>query len=370
MMNAPAAVAALPFPLVSRQIIEDLGSESIPAALGGGALSWELSRIGYLEGLLIFVTGTVTVVTGSPAPLPGFPWNLLKRVVFDTPGLADPIALSGDSLHHQNLVARDFTLNRGGGDAPESPNALDDNAYYIANLHDLAPVAVAANAWRLKYFLPVRRNVGDMRGVVPLGNKQQSRLRITPAAAADIFGTTANFSTSALTIQVFQVFRTAPPAGLAAPDYEASHAVVIDEYEQSVSATGQVKVEIPTGGIILNVLHRVFLDDDVYPPAPEGSLDDVSLWINRDKVVDRVATKAFVFMQNAGRWQPLPAGTIVHDFDKHADRPYGIGGAERVEGWVFSDELNELTAWLGVASGTTLDNARIVTSVKRLVPIG
>jgi hypothetical protein len=366
-MQAPAPT--LPYPLVSRQVREDLGSLSIPAALGGGSLSWELSRIGFLEGLLIFVTGTLTVVTASPAPLPGFPWNLLKRIVFDTPGLADPIAVSGDTLHHQNLASHDFGMDRAGGDAPESPNALDDNAYFIANLHDLAPVAVAANAWRLKYWLPVRRNVGDMRGIVPLGNKQQSRLRINPATTADIFGTTANFSTSALTIQVVQVFRTAPPAGVPAPEYEAAHAVVIDEYEQSVSATGQVKIEIPTGGIILNILHRVFLDDDVYPPAPEGSLDDVSLWINRDKVVDRVPTKVHVFDQNAGRWQPLPAGTIVHDFDKHAGRPYFLGGRERAEGWVFSDELNELTAFLGIASGTTLDNAKIVTSVKRLVAI-
>lgn len=368
-MAMAAPPMALPYPLVSRQVMEQLDSQSIPAALGGSALTFELSRIGFLEYLVIHVTGTLTAVTGSPAPLPGFPWNILKRIVFDTPGLADPIALSGDSLHHQNLVSHDFSLARTFGDLPESANALDDNAYHAANIYNLAPVAVAANAWRLWFVLPVRRHVGDLRGVVPLGNKQQTRLRITPAAAADIFGTTANFSTSALSIQVTQVFRTAPPAGLPAPDYEAGHAIVIDEYEQQVSATGQNKIEIPTGGTILNIVHRVFLDDDVYPPAPEGSLDDVSLWLNRDKVVDRVPTRQYIFMQNAGRIQPLPAGTIVFDFDQQADRPYIVAGAERVPGWVFSDELNELTTWVGVTSGTTLDNAKIVTTVKRLVQI-
>jgi hypothetical protein len=368
-MQQPGGPIALPYPLVSRQVMEALDTQSIPAALTGSTLTWDLSRIGYLEGLLINVHGTLTAVTGSPAPLPGFPWNLLKRIVFDTPGLADPIAISGDSLHHQNLLGHDFAMARAAWDAPESPNAVDDNAYHIANLYQLAPVAVAANAWRLWYFLPVRRNVADMRGIVPLGNKQQSRLRITTAQPADLFGTTANFSTSALSIAVTQVFRTAPPAGIPEPQAEASHAIVIDEYEQSVTATGQQKIEIPTGGVILNILHRVFLDDDVYPPAPEGSLDDVSLWINRDKVVDRVPVRTFLYAQSVGRAQPLPAGCIVHDFDRDPLQGYGQGAGQRVPGWVFSDELNELTSYIGVTSGTTLDNAKIVTTVKRLVSI-
>lgn len=368
-MTMAAPPMALPYPLVSRQVIEQLDTQNL--TLGGGPLSWELTRVGFLEGLLIHVTGTLTVSTAAAAASPGFPWNVLKRIVLDTPGLADPIALSGDSLHHQNLVSHDFSALRQYGDAPESANALDDSAYHAANLYNLAPIAVAANAWRLWYFLPVRRNVRDLRGVVPLGNRQQTRLRITPAAVSDLFNTnTGNVGTTGLTVQVAQVFRTAPPAGMPSPDAEAGHAIVIDEYEQTVSATGQVKIEIPTGGVILNVLHRVFLDDDVYPPAPEGSLDDVSLWLNRDKVVDRVSARMFLFMQNAGRPQPLPAGTIVHDFDKSAGEiPYIIGGAERAPGWIFSDELNELTSYLGVTSGTTLDNARIITTVKRLVRI-
>lgn len=368
-MAMAAPPMALPYPLVSRQVIEQLDTQAI--TIGGGPVSWELSRIGFLEGVLIHVTGALTIATAAPAANPGFPWNVLKRIVLDTPGLADPIALSGDSLHHQNLVSHDFSALQSYGDHPESANALDDNAYHAANLYNLAPIAVAANQWRLWFFLPVRRNVRDLRGVVPLGNRQQTRLRITPAAVTDLFNTnTGNVTATGLSVQAYQVFRTAPPAGMPAPELEAAHAIVIDEYEQTVSATGQQKIEIPTGGVILNILHRVFLDDDVYPPAPEGSVDDVSLWLNRDKVVDRVASRGFLFMQNAGRPQPLPAGTIVHDFDKSAGEiPYIIGGAERATGWVFSDELNELTSYLGIASGTTLDNAKIVTSVKRLVRI-
>lgn len=364
-MNAPMA---LPYPLVSRQVIEHLETQNFDYS--GGVLTFELDRIGFLEGLLIRVSGTQTVTTASPAPKPGFPWNVLKRLVLDTPGLQDPIAVSGDSLHTQNLLSRDFTMDLPYGDFPESANALDDNAYHATNGVNLAPVAVAVNTWNLWYFMSVRRNVRDLRGIVPLGNRQRTRLRITPATLADIFTTPANASAEALQVSVYQVFRTAPPAGMPSPDQEAAHAIVIDEYEQAVATTGQTKIEIPTGGTILNIVHRVFLDDDLYPTAPEGSIDDVSLWLNRDKVIDAVPMVAFSFLQNAGRAQPLPAGTIAHDFEKQqGDVPYILGGAERVPGWVHSDELNELTSFIGISAGATLDNARIVTSVKRLVRI-
>lgn len=365
-MTAPPM--ALPYPLVSRQVIQHLETQAF--AFGGGVLNFDLDRIGFLEGLLIHVTGTQTVINATPAPKPGFPWNILKRIVLDTPGLSDPIAVSGDGLHHQNLIARDFSMDVPYGDFPESANALDDNAYHVANGVNLFPVAVAANQVRLWYFLPVRRNVRDLRGIVPLGNRQRTRLRITPSTAADLFSTTANVSTTALNVEVYQVFRTAPPAGLPAPTTEAGHAIILEEYEQDVASTGSQKIEIPTGGTILNICHRVFLDDDVYPTAPEGSITSVSLWLNKDKVVDRVPFVAWSFMQNAGRAQPLPAGTIVHDFERAAgDVPYLIGGAERAPGWVFSDELNELTSYIEVATGTALDNAKIYTTVKRLVQI-
>lgn len=371
-MNAPAAV---PFPLGTRRIIERIFSGTLTP--GGAQVSVDLAKVGYLAGLILRLSGTYTVVTGSPGPKATFPYDYLQRVQLDLPGLNDPISISGSQLKAQNMAGRDFTMfgEHAGGifaafDTDQISSTWMKNADYLVVAADVYPVAVAANVWNLTWYLPVAHNARDFRGAIPLGNSQTATLRVTPGADADLIATGANHSASALTLDVYQVFFTAPPAGVATPD--TSWAVVFDQYEQAVAAVGDQVIDIPRDGVILNIMHCFRNVDTAYPVASTlaAQLSAVSLRVARDKLWDNLALAAKLIEQNAGRTIPFPAGFIVYDFDREqAGIPFMDAAGERISGWLFSDGIPEIKSTLTVPAAATLTNARIITTVKRLMKV-
>jgi len=368
-MNAPQA-PALPFPLGTRPIIERIGSQTFTP--GGAAIAQDLAKVGYLKGLLLRLSGTYTVVTGSPGPKAVFPYNYLARVQLDLPGLNDPYAVSGWGLKLQNFFDYPFTMasdrNLAPIDADQMTATQLKSAGYFAVAGDLTPVAVAANVWNLLWWIPASHNSRDFRGLLPLGNQSTATLRVFPGADADLIATPANHSASALTLDIFQVYFTAPPGGVAAPD--TTWAVVIDEYEQAIVAAGDQVIDIPRGGIILNVVHQVRNVDTAFPIASDvaAQVDTVSFRVNRDKLWDAVPIAAKLIDMNAGRVNPLPAGTIAYDFDREqAGVPFGDSSGERIPGWIYSDSVNEIKSTIHVATGATLTNAKVTTTVKRLM---
>jgi hypothetical protein len=371
-MQAPAA--AVPFPLGTRRIIERIFSGAF--APGGAQIAVELGKVGYLAGLIVRLSGTYTVVTASPGPKATFPYDYVQRFQLDLPGLNDPVSISGSQLKYQGLAGRDLTLfGQGGGisamfDTDQMSGTFMKNADFLVVAADVYPVAVAVNTWNLTWYLPVAHNARDWRGCVPLGNSQTAVLRVTPGADADLVATPANHSASALTLDVFQVYFTAPPAGVATPD--TTWAVVFDQYEQNVVASGDQVVDIPRDGVLLNVMHCFRNVDTAYPIASTlaAQLQAVSFRVARDKLLDGVPLAVKLIEQNAGRTIPYPAGLIVYDFDaRQDDIPFMDAGGERIPGWVFSDGIPEIKSTLTVPSGATLTNAKIVTTVKRLMKV-
>jgi len=371
-MQAPAAV---PFALGTRRIIERIFSGTLTP--GGAQVSVDLAKVGYLAGLILRLSGTYTVATATPGPKATFPYDYLQRIQLDLPGLNDPISISGTMLKYQNMAARDLSMfgEHAGGifaafDTDQMSGTFLKNADYLVVAADVYPVAVAANVWNLTWYLPVGHNARDFRGLIPLGNSQTATLRVTPGADADLVATPANHTASALILDVFQVYYTAQPAGVSAPD--TTWAVVFDQYEQVVSAVGPAVVDIPRDGVILNVMHCFRNVDTAFPIASTlaAQLSAVSFRVARDKLWDEVALAAKLIEQNAGRMVPYPAGLIVYDFDREqAGIPFLDGGGERIAGWVFSDGIPEIKSTLTVPAGATLTNAKIVTTVKRLMKV-
>ena len=367
MQQAPAAAPTLPFLLGSRLIWEKIGSK--PFAIGGGIVDQELDAVGYGAGVLMHISGTVTVGTATLVFNGRQPFNLIMRAVLDTPGLSDPIAISGDSLKIQDLLGRFLTIDRGMVDLPQQGGAATQNAYDAANCVDLYPAIVATNTWSLWYFLPFVRNVRDYRGIVPLGYRgARTRVRLTPAAAADIATVPANITANNLTVDFYQAFYTAPPAGVETPD--TSWAIVFDEYTQGIPSVGAQTIDLPVGGRILNIVHRVVINNAM----DEADLGTQDLILNRDKILDGVDHMMWAKIQRERLMAPLPLGTIAYDREwAAADVPYNIGGELREKDWIYSDEpvpLNNMTSILRVNTGTTLGTvAQIVTTIKRLVRV-
>lgn len=375
-MQTPQA-EGVAFPLGTRQIIERIYSGAF--APGGAQIPVDLGKVGYLAGLIVRISGTYTVVTATPGPKATFPYDYVQRFQLDLPGLNDPVSISGTMLKYQGLAGRDLALfGQGGGisamfDADQMTSIFMKNADFLVVAADVYPVAVAANVWNLTWYLPVAHNARDWRGCIPLGNSAQATLRITPGADADLVATPANHSASALTVDVWQVYFTAPPAGVLTPD--TSFAVVFDQYEQSVVASGAAVVDIPKDGVILDVMHAFRNVDTAFPIASTlaAQLSHLSFRVGRDKLYDNVELAAKLIHQNAGRTIPYPAGLIVYDFDQaQGGVPFGVPfGDERIPGWLHSDDprITEIKSTLTVPAGATLTNAKIVTSVKRLMRV-
>lgn len=365
-VQTPQAVAGIPHRLGSVLIPERIHSGAF--AFGGATIRVPLRKVGYLAKLVVRITGTVTVITGSPDERPGFPWNIVQRFLLNLPNMADTISKSGYMTKIFNLVNYDWGMNRTGYDAT-NPGSAFANAHFASKLVDLYPIAVAANQWELWFTIPVWRNFRDRRGVLPMGGDDEVALEITPGALADIFDTTANVSATSLTVEVYQYFLTPPVPGVERPNLD--FAIVYDEYSQDVAATGPAEVKIPRDGVILQVVHAWWPDDDLYPPAPEANITSLSLRVNRDKRLDAVPFVAFAKDQAMRYLTPLPAGIICYDADLlQPDLPFFDGGFERLPEWIHTAGVTEIVSTIDVAAAQALDSAKIKTGVKRLMAAG
>lgn len=361
-MNAPAA--ALPFPLGTIRVPEFVTSETFTP--GGGPIRIPLHKVGYLDMLRVHLSGTLTSGAATADERPGFPYNIVQRFRLDVPGLSDPINLSGYQRHIWDLLEYHDSMQRTGRQTTARAGA-EANAYFDSKLKDLYPITVSvANQWELWWDIPVSRNLRDLRGILPMGGDDQVVLEIAPAALSDIFDTPASITANALTVEVAQYYYTPPVAGVAAPD--TTFVVVYDEYEQAVPAVGKQNINIPRDGVILGIVHQFYLDDDAYPAAPEAKIDALTLRVNRDKRIDALP---FIWWakEQANRYaEPLPAGIIAYDQDfLQPGLPFYDGGFERFPGWIYTQGATEIVSTIDVASSATLDNAKIITTVKRLM---
>ena len=365
-MQAPAIAPTTPFLLGTRKIFEEVTTKDF--VIGGGVVDIELERVGYADGLLIELRGTVTGATAALVYKGAGAYNALSRIVVDPPGQADLISVSGWGLKLAELAGRDIVTQRHGGDYGAAPAGLQANSFAAAQLVDLLPGAVGANTWRAFYFVPFHRNARDVRGVVGLGHRgERTRLRLFPSTIADLVTTPANFSAQDLDVRVSQVYFTAPPVTVGQPD--TGWAVVIDEQKQNIAGVGTQRVDIDPEGIVLGIYQTVILND--LPNSAD--VESVTLSLNRDKVVDAVPTAPYLWYANHGRFSQWPLGVVPFDMDMHAADPAFLDaqGHERGRGWLHSDGLDDLFTELKIASGATLGtSARIETVVKRLVRIG
>lgn len=363
-MQAPAP--STPFLLGTRQILEEVTTKAF--TIGGGVVDVELERVGYADGLLIELRGTVTGATATLVYKGAGAYNALSRIVVDPPGQADLVSVSGWGLKLAELAGRDIVTQRHGGDYGNAPGVLQANAFAAAQLRDLLPGAVGANTWRAFYFVPFHRDARDPRGLLGLGHRgERTRLRLYPSTIADLVTAPANLSAQSLEVRVSQVYFTAPPLSVARPD--TTWAIVIEEQEQAIAGVGTQRVDIDPEGIILGIYQTVILND--LPNSAD--VESVTLSLNRDKVLSAVPLAPYLWQANHGRFAEWPLGVVPFDFDRHAADPAYLGadGHERGRGWLHSDGLDDLYTELKIASGATLGSvAEIQTVVKRLVKVG
>jgi hypothetical protein len=356
-MTVAQSPTLFPARFFMRPIWVDLGAKAF--TLGGAPVSYQLRQLGYLDMLVVHMTGTYTPTNANLVFNQLQPYNIVPNFLVQTPGSPlPPINLGGRSMHVWNLRNSDFAQFRKGFRFP-AQGTLDANAYHATQV-DQFPVATGSSqTMHLWWVLPFHLSAEDIRGTLPLGNSTVTNLVISAAAVADVVTVAANMVTPVLTVDVAQVYLTPPPAGapIIGGGVDTSFAVAYDETYQPVAAVGLNKVTVVPNYTILGILHQVALNN----ADDSTDVTNTTLRVNSSYLTDPTGlpTTFVDFRQAMEQGVPLPVGCFLHDFDV-------VGQA----GWLHTDQVTELESDITIAGAATLGtNPRIYTSVKRLVDL-
>ena len=355
MASKAAAVAAkLPFQLFTRWIPEFLAN--LPITLGGAKQTLLLDNVGYGDMLVLHLKGTYTVATSPLVFLAGAPWNILSNINVQPPGLTPPVNLSGFMLHVWNLIEKNFAPFVDGVDL--AAQGIDVNAF-DAGILDVFPVALGAQTAHLWYVVPFHRSSMDVRGILPLGNKTRTLLTLSIAAASDLVTTPANLTVPSFSVDVFQAYYTAAPAGLNA-DPDPYWAVTYEELVQPIAALGDQVVNVEPNDSILAMTHYVVLNG----VGDSADISTLSLRVNKSFYHQGLDAAFWAFVQRRRVGGALPVGVIAYDMDRFVD-----DGSLDMREWIHSQDVQSVQSTLRVPTGTLGTNPRVITSIKRLVDL-
>lgn len=268
---AAAPRGPAPFRLNAPRRLRDVASVAFANNAQINAI--DLPNTGYLNGLFIRVSGTMTLSAGG-ALKDEAPWNLIKKIeVESNEGATAHVNLSGYGTFMEALIAqaRGFRPDRAG---------MGDTTPHVDCYR--APVANGANLWTQWYFVPIALNRYQQRGL-GLINLQarglQVRLRITTEDGANVV---TNFTSFVGTIDVFyehfQVPQHFGPNGEVLIELPPMARVRTVEQIDVISNVGQeVKVEIPHDGALISLVHEVVING-----ARSDVIDGIRLVYNDD----------------------------------------------------------------------------------------
>jgi hypothetical protein len=349
-----AAPARLPFQPFTRWIPEFVAN--VPITIGGAKVTQLLDNVGYGDMLVLRIKGTYTVATATLVLLAGAPWNIFSNINVQPPGLTPPVNLSGFMLHVWNLIEKNFAPFVDGVDLPAQ--GLDANAFDLG-LIDVFPLPVGAQVINLWYVVPFHRSSMDYRGILPLGNKTRTLLTLSIGAAADLVTVPGNFTIPVFTVDVFQCYFTAAPAGIGA-DPDPYWAITYEELVQPIAALGDQVINIEPNDSILGIVHYVILNG----VGDSTDISTLTLRVNKSFYHQGLDGAFWHFVQRRRLGAPLPVGVIVYDEDRFVD-----DGQLDMREWIHSQDVQSVQSTLRTPTGTLGTLPRVVTSIKRLVDL-
>ena len=349
-----APQARLPFQLFTRWIPEFLANIAI--TVGGAKQTLLLDNVGYGDLLVLHVKGTYTVAVAPLVFLAGAPWNVLSNINVQPPGLTPPVNISGFMQHCWNMIEKNFAPFVDGLDL--GAQGLDANAF-DAGLIDVFPTAIGAQTAHLWYVVPFHRSSMDVRGILPLGNKTRTLLTLSIAAAADLVTTPANFTIPVLSVDVFQAYYTAAPAGVNA-DPDPYWGITYEELVQPIAALGDQVINIEPNDSIIGIVHYVVMNG----VGDSTDISTLTLRVNKSFYHQALDGAFWHFIQRRRIGAPMPVGVIVYDMDRFVD-----DGSLDMREWIHSQDVQSVQSTLRVPTGVLGTNPRVVTSIKRLVDL-
>jgi len=268
---------------------------------------WDLDKIGLCTGVILKITGTVTIDnTGTGVIANLGPWSLIKRLKLTT--------ASGASLYDTPGYDA-FQLNKRQKVAwgPDGAGLYTE----ATDVYSVPVVQNTANAWELHLWVPFSQNDGSMfdSGIFGLqSNVTQVKLELDTATAGTDF--VSRYASEALTAEIWNVIYDPPMAG-APVRWPNNRIVKTISTQYSGIVAGENLLEIPRQGILLDAQLRC-----VFNGSRSNALDFIKFRTNyTDYYEDRKPSiDHFLYSRLYGK--PADTGIFTLDFNSAGDLPF------------------------------------------------
>ncbi len=348
---ANAAAMRVPAQRLTRVYWKKVPGSGQVFTIGGANVSFDLLQEGFCPGLLMLITGTITVATANLVFLPRAPFNMVKRLLVQPPGAQPVINCGGHAIHVANEIGQDFSpfthsaleLTQGGLDVNAGANDP-------VNQHQVAVGAgQVINLW---YWIPFARSAYDWTGALGLGNRSKTQLILTPETDANLYTVAANRTAQALTVSLYQAIIAPFPKADAVVPWDLTKVYTIEEQYQAL-VIGDNYVNIDPKNRIQRVWHEIY-NTNARAEGQITAIDvafDGSYFLNNfDGYGTNPPAWAMIAKKRLG-FAPFP-GIILFDYDYLLDAD---GAADKLFGPALS-----------VSKGSWFNTAKVAAVRHRL----
>lgn len=332
----------IPFRRGTRQHFDIVGD--ITYASNRTGTPRRLNQVGFLNTLIIRVTGTMTLSAAGALAADG-PWNLVRRIRVTLNTGIGLVTLSGFGAFLVGfLLKEEFAPNVSGRAEVFS-----------------APVAVGANAWNFMLQIPIAANDGQNFevGLINLQTEELvAQVEIDWAPELDAVTLATGFVGRA---DVFAEWYEVPdPTKVRYPPLNILHR--FEEQRSVVAATGDNRTPLLRQGTLLQLLHVLRLN------GVRNTTDLVALRLelNRSDRVYRYELAPQLWEQALRYGQDLPVGVFAWDW-WHAQMDVSQGDGRD---FVDTEAIAQIDSVVEVATGAVLgSNNNFVDTIRRFTQV-
>lgn len=285
-----AAGVKFPAEVFSRPIPKKIFKKVFAAddsVFGTDELRIPLKRAGYLERLIVKISGGYTVANAQLVFKPLAPFSLIKRVTFEPQGYQKVIDLHGWNAHYLSRVSSLWRPGKTGFE--KTSEGLDASAGVNVPKSKFA-TAVGAQTYEMWFELPFTRSATDPTGALFIPHPNNTELVILPAALkTEVVTVAANLTVFGMTVEVWQVTYSRPPKDDTIVPFGRGKAVVITaEDREDVTVEGDTEITLPIGGKLLQSIHTVLVNgarDSANVETLTLDLDGVKVYDQLDRTI-------------------------------------------------------------------------------------
>ena len=363
--GADAPAVKVPAQRLTRTYWKKVPGSGAAFTIGGANVSFDLLQEGWCPGLLLRISGTITVATATLVDLPRGPFNIFSKALVQPPGAQPIVNCGGHALHVANQVGKDFTPDEKGYE--DTAVGLDVNAGANDPINTFVHTVGAGGVVSLWYWIPFARSAYDWTGSLGLGNRSKTQLVLTPETLANLFTTPANLTVQALVANVYQAIIAPFPRDASVVPWDTTKVYTLEEQSQAL-VIGDNYVNIDPKNRIQRVWHEVWNTN----ARAEGEVTNIDVAFDGSYFLnnfDAVPWFRIAKARQGGR-APFP-GTIMFDYDYLLDADGAasklLGGAFEVsKGSWFNTERVAAVRHRIVKDATALANTpRIWTIIQR-----